>query len=283
MDEPDPYPFSALTLRSRATATCIIACTPRSGSWLMAEALHNTHLVGQPEEYFRPDHTPMWSRRWGVRLTSPYETYMEAAMAFSTTPNGVFSVKLHWYQFTWLLEQLRAFEGNDGALEDSGLMARTFPNPHYLFMTRRDKARQAISYYRAATSNVWFVLGDKERSDDEDVEPDFQSIRSLEHVVEQHEAAWRTYFQEGRIEPLEVVYEDFEANYEDTVAAVLRELDITPPPTFIVHPPGLRKQADARSEEILARYLEIRPSLPPNDPAPARLTHRDPGPGALVT
>jgi LPS sulfotransferase NodH len=237
----------------------------------MAEALDNTHLVGQPEEYFRPDHTHLWARRWGLRRNGPYESYVQAAIAFSTTPNGVFSVKLHWYQFAWLMEQLRSFPSNEEPAEDWDLTARTFPHPRYVFLTRRDKARQAVSYYLAARRNLWFVIegeepeeaGD-ERTDTERDEPHFQSVRWLEHALVQHEALWRTYFGDSAIEPLEVVYEDFSANYETTIRSVLDTIGITPDPQFSPQAPSLRKQADSRSEELLERYLEIRPSLAPH-------------------
>ena len=35
--------------------SCVICTTPRTGSWLLAEALLATGLAGRPEEYLRPD------------------------------------------------------------------------------------------------------------------------------------------------------------------------------------------------------------------------------------
>ena len=40
----------------------LIATLPRSGSWLLSEALQLTGLVGQPAEYFRPDFLSQFSR-----------------------------------------------------------------------------------------------------------------------------------------------------------------------------------------------------------------------------
>jgi trehalose 2-sulfotransferase len=248
---------------TEVTASCVIGALPRSGSWLLAEALNNTGLAGQPEEYFRPDITHVWSRLWGLAPRGPYGRYIEAAIGFSRTANGVFSVKLHWYQFAWLLEQMRILEGEASSKTDPELVAKWLPKPRYLLLLRRDTARQAISYFRAAQSQVWFVTEEDAApaAADEEREPDFQSIRWLEDVLVEHEACWRNFFECNEIQPLEIVYEDFVANYDATVRKVLDFLDIRLPDDFEVAPPGLIKQAGEQSELLLAEYLAKRDTI----------------------
>lgn len=250
---------------TKVTTSCIIAALPRSGSWLLAEALNNSALAGQPEEYFRSDITRLWSRRWRLPERASYGRYIEAATQFSTTSNGVFSVKLHWYQFAWFLEQMRLLEGEDDSRGDPELVAKWLPNPRYILLLRRDKLRQAISYYRAAQSQVWFLTEDSTSAADGEVgvegEPDFQTIRWLEDALVEHEACWQHFFERHEIRPLEIVYEDFVSNYEETVLAVLDWLGISTPADFEVEPPGLIKQAGEQTERLLAQYLERRDSL----------------------
>src|SRR6516225_5679333 len=54
-----------------------LVCTlPRSGSWLLAEYLHNSDRAGTPEEYFRPDYYEWYLSRWGAARTmgmAPHE------------------------------------------------------------------------------------------------------------------------------------------------------------------------------------------------------------------
>ncbi|MCP4417029.1 MAG: hypothetical protein GY805_10425 [Chloroflexi bacterium] len=38
----------------------LICATPRSGSTLLCEALRNTNLAGNPDEYFGPMHISRW-------------------------------------------------------------------------------------------------------------------------------------------------------------------------------------------------------------------------------
>jgi LPS sulfotransferase NodH len=115
---------------------------PRSGSWLLAEALNNTGLAGQPEEYFRPDHTELWARRWDLPIDGPYDRYIGAALDYSATDNGMFSVKMHWYQFSWFLAQLRVLAGTAPEPREAHLVAEVLPDPRYVYLVRCDKARQ---------------------------------------------------------------------------------------------------------------------------------------------
>ncbi len=62
-----------------------ICGTPRSGSFLLCEALKNTRLAGMPEEYFWRGDVPAWRERWGV---STYAEYVAAAIRQGTTGNG---------------------------------------------------------------------------------------------------------------------------------------------------------------------------------------------------
>jgi trehalose 2-sulfotransferase len=253
---------------TKVTTSCVIAALPRSGSWLLAEALNNTGLAGQPEEYFRSDITRVWSGRWNLPDRSSYGRYIEAARRFSTTPNGVFSVKLHWYQFAWFLEQMRLLEGEDDSRRDPELVAKWLPNPRYILLLRRDKPRQAISYYQAAKSQVWFVTEESlppsaAEEEAEGDEPDFQTIRWLEDALVEHEACWRHFFDRYDIQPLEIIYEDFVDNYDETVLAVLDWLGVPRPAHFEVEPPGLVKQAGEQTERLLAEYLEKRDTLSP--------------------
>lgn len=267
------------SLRSRATSSCVIACTPRSGSWLLSEALHNTGLLGQPEEYFRPDHIHLWARRWGLRRGGSYDRFVAAAVAFGTTDNGIFSVKLHRYQFVWLLERLRELPWISADSAEAEVLASAIPRPRYVFLTRRSKARQAVSYFLAARSQAWFQLGDGAEPEPaagtprEDLGPDgdgpgseladLQTVRWLEQALVDQEAAWRDSFLRSDLELLEVGYEDFADHYEDTVFDVLDFMDVVPPPGFRVHEPQLRRQANERTEALLARYLTVWSDIEP--------------------
>lgn len=248
--------------RCQPIVSCFIATFPRSGSWFLAEGLANTGLAGIPNEYFRPDFTSLWSAEWGLADGIPYRSYVEAAKRLTVSANGVFSAKLHWYQFAWLCRQLRAQDGQREAESAAKTMARWFPDPRYVFLWRRDTARQAVSYYRASVTQAWFLAGETARQPlDPDI--DLQQIKWFEEVLLEHRTSWRAYFAEHGITPLEVIYEDLASDYRRAVSEVLRYLGVAANMAVPLPRPTLRRQSDDQSEAILERYLAVRDALAP--------------------
>jgi LPS sulfotransferase NodH len=234
---------------------------------MLSDALNNTGLVGQPEEYFRPDFTQIWSERWGLRADAPYDEYIRAAIRFGTTANGMFGVKLHWYQFAWFLAQLRRLGDEVSAVPDTELLARWLPNPRYVLIRRRDKARQAVSYYRAALSNVWFLAADESPpSTSVETVPDLGAIRWLEHLLRTDEVEWDHWFEAAGVEPLTIWYEEFCGDYAGTIRHLLDWLGVERGNGFEIMSPGIVKQADDYSELLLEEYLACRASLPVSPP-----------------
>jgi len=65
-----------------STISNMICATPRSGSTLLCEALRNTGLAGNPDEYF---HFDRWSEKWGM---SSEEDYLEMILQYGKGDNG---------------------------------------------------------------------------------------------------------------------------------------------------------------------------------------------------
>jgi trehalose 2-sulfotransferase len=233
-----------------------LCCSPRTGSYLLAEALESTRIAGRPREFFDPNFDKRLLQSLGA--TEDRE-YLEKVLAIGTTPNGVFGVKLHWHQFEHLIAKLRLIQG-DGS-SDLELLRRTFPDLHYIYLTRRDKVRQAVSYYRAVQTDVWRIRPNPDANANREQRPlaalfDVESIDRYIALLSEHEARWRRHFERVGVVPMEVVYEDFPRAYESTVLAVLRNLGIPIPEGLIIAPPQLQKQADEISEDWVNRYLE---------------------------
>jgi hypothetical protein len=77
------------------------------------------------------------------------------------------------------------------------------------------------------------------------------------HKIVDDEERWSNFFSESGVEPFVVVYEDFVQHYERTASLVLDYLGISLPEGFTFPPPRVHKQADAMSEEWVARYLKV--------------------------
>src|SRR5215472_12960916 len=109
-------------------------------------------------------------------------------------------------------------------------MATEFPNLRYIWLTRRDKVRQAVSYYRAIKTGEWWKIAGVHRENPQP-EPkfDFDYIRRLETLILQQEWKWQKYFEEFDIEPLVLIYEEFSSNVRMTIQEVLTYLQIREP------------------------------------------------------
>jgi LPS sulfotransferase NodH len=179
----------------------------------------------------------------------------------TASDNGVFTNKFHWYQFAWFMEHLRLIDRTGRT--DGEWISDLFPDPRWIHLTRVDKARQAISYYRASESQVWFSDDPSGafRGTRQPDEPHFQQIRYLEDVLVNHESQWEAFFDENGVKPLTIVYEDLASSFAETVVAVHEFLGVTDLDQSAVREPGLRRQADDVSEQWLQRYLEVRDSL----------------------
>lgn len=227
----------------------LICATNRSGSSLLCEALKNTGIAGQPEEYFWRNDEPFWKERWGV---SSYADYVAGAIAEGTSPNGVFGAKIMWGYFDDVVGKLHSIPGYEG-LPTAELLSTIFPNLRYIWITRRDKVRQAVSFEKAIQSNIWAMTNETSPSPGE-LHFDVARIDALVQVIESHEAAWQHYFAANGITPFKVIYEELVAAYEQTARQILHELSIPVPQSFQFAPRRLRQQADALSEEWVQRY-----------------------------
>lgn len=264
-----------LTIKSRppdqpvaVRTSCLVATMPRSGSWLMSEALHQTGLAGQPAEYFRPDYRSQFAREWGLPDNPSIDDYVTAAKTLTSSADGIFSAKLHWYQFVWLIAQLNAVPGYAG-MDPASLMARVFPHTKYVYLFRQDRARQAVSYFRAAVTQDWFKLGklpDETKNGHRFPQSDLQQVRYLEDSLRNSEQHWESFFSDHGIVPFRIAYEEFVASYATSVIRVLDFLGVSASLESIVTAPRLNRQSDDASESVLEKYLACRDSLLPLTP-----------------
>lgn len=227
----------------------IICATPRSGSTLLCEALMNTGLAGRPWEYFFDGNEPTWYAEWQV---TTYQDYVARAVRQGTTPNGVSGVKLmigYLGQFVAKLRATPRFAGRTLAV--SALLSEVFPNLHYIWITRRHKVRQAVSWEKAVQTGAWAHGMAAARAP----EYDFAAIDRRASEIAVQEAGWQEFFDDHAITPLSVVYEDLEARYAETSEQLLDALGIAHPVPLVLGERVLRKQADEGSGAWVRRYL----------------------------
>jgi trehalose 2-sulfotransferase len=218
-------------------AVCSI---PRSGSSLLCDLLATTELAGAPMEYLDEDAIRAFGRIWGM---DAFEDYLDALLARKTSPNGVFGLKL-------LYGQLRELAGRE--------LGDVFPNPRFIYITRRDHLRQAVSFARATQTEQW--ASDHPAPSHLPVfDPD--QIQHMLEWIERDERLWEEYFELRSISPLRIVYEDFVAAVDGTVLRAMEHIGIELPAGFRLRPATISKQADELSEDWVRRFsARSRPS-----------------------
>jgi LPS sulfotransferase NodH len=235
---------------SPIVSSYLICATPRSGSNFLCEVLRSTGVAGIPDEYFW--NPPFWSERWGV---GDFPSYFRRLLREGTSPNGVFGSKMMWGYLDEVSHQLTShFDLKVTSHPD--VLSAMFPSLRYVWLTRRDKVRQGISFYRALETKLW-------RSSDEPagvmVDPpfDYRAIDRLVQLSKDEDDAWRGYFQEHGIQALIIAYEDLAQDPDREARRVLTFLDLpiaSDSPRLWRH----SRQADSVTDEWVERYHAIK-------------------------
>lgn len=254
----------------RPYVSYLIMATPRSGSYLLCEALINTHLAGRPTEYFGPTQTRTFLKEGNA---PDFTTYLARIIEEGTTPNGVFGAKIIWQFIENFVDNLRDIPGYE-KLPVPQLLSTAFPQLSYIWITRRDKVRQAISYWKALQTHRWIGFEDwqppvqlmdrkaafarKPRISQKEPIFDFKTIERLRRGIEEDEEEMQQYFSACGVQPFKVVYEDFVNAYEETACQTLNYLQIPIPEQLTFGERKLQKQANEQSEEWVQRYYEMK-------------------------
>src|SRR5512133_2536111 len=187
----------------------------------------------------------------------PPATLQEHLWNAAGTRNGVLGIKHSFHEpaFNQLMELFKAFptctpEENNRAR----IWEHAFPNHRHIFMTRRNKVRLAVSWWKAIQTQEWHRLsGTSARSITLSQAYSFDAIHHLYQESSMREAGIQEFFSEGKIVPLTIVYEDFIQEYEKTVRKVLEFLELDTI-SLKIPSPSLAQTADDLSEEWVQRF-----------------------------
>lgn len=240
---------------SRVHASYVICTSPRSGSTLLAEALAATQVAGRPDEFFdvHPHIEAVMRRRFDAEH-DPLDVYLAKILNREIGTNGVFGWKAHWHQFEHFWRTLLGVPLADPGLS-RGVFAQVFPNLRYIWLRRRDRLRQAVSYAKAMQTDLWRKFaGDATQKPKAAAAFDKAIVDARIDEIARMDAAWDAFFQRHGIQPQVIWYEDFVADYANTVLGLLRHLEVRLPANFAFPQPRLLKQADEETEKWIEQY-----------------------------
>jgi LPS sulfotransferase NodH len=188
----------------------LIATTSRSGSTHLCRMLAATGRLGEPDEYYNPRLRPAWMKLWGA--TDDAE-YFQQLVARTSTPNGVCGIKVA----TTAFEHLRTSLGTSFDLLDV----------RYIWLRRRDTLRQAISLYRAESTDIWHWPAGAPRPT---ACPAFDAARieRCRREIDTANGYWRDWFAgEAALTPLELWYEDVTADPRAAIEQICRHIGVS--------------------------------------------------------
>ena len=230
--------------------------TQRTGSTLLSEALSATGIAGKPGEHFLlPDSVSLQS----YYQATDYQDLQQRLWKRAGTPNGVVAIKhaLTGADFHELAPEICALRELPKTTPFIVLWEDFFPNGKHIFLTRRNKVRQAVSWWKAIQSQVWHQPAGSSFAYEKNLEAAYDSdaLRHLLMEINLKEAGMQDFFSETKIAPLTIVYEDFVRNYASTIRQILDFLEI-PAHELSIPPPPLQPLADEISGAWVQRFRE---------------------------
>jgi LPS sulfotransferase NodH len=197
-------------MNSKKYNNYIIATLPRTGSTYLCELLSRNHM-GVPYEDFNIFIGSSPFAR-SLVIGESTEEYIKRFFIPKRTNSGILCTKLmsHW------LEIIRT-NMSSYAKSYSDMLTQLFPDFKVIFLTRKNKVKQAISWIKASKTKQWIKASPTTEIDYEpkpfEIQECLQRIFTLEQV-------WRDTFEDGGIEPLKLIYEDFIENVESTLEKI---------------------------------------------------------------
>ncbi|MGI8450459.1 MAG: Stf0 family sulfotransferase [Streptosporangiaceae bacterium] len=247
----------------RPAKSCLLCSLPRSGSWLLGLALEDTGLTGHPYPFFCPRVMDYCAATFSLPSPPPVRAYLDAVFSNALTPNGVFGAKVEWSDLLNFFDLVRAEWPAGTAWDERQVLEDLLGDVRIVYLERRDKVREAVSFWRALETGEWARPAGTEAAWP-DGEPDFGRLDEVFDILAAEDAEWKRFFRDNGFEPLIVTYEDCTRDEESFGTAIREILDFTGvsvPGDFIPPKPQQERQSDGTSEDIVQRYRARRAGM----------------------
>lgn len=235
----------------------IIWMTQRNGSTLLCKALETLGFAGKPREWFldyydNPDLFKIYNCK-------TLDELQKKIWKKGSSENNIFGIKIGKVEpeFSIIINQIKNKISSIKTLNDIDVLNYLVPNCKHIFMTRRNKVRLAVSWWKAIQSDEWHrINGAKKKIINIKDKYDFDAIKHLYIESSMREAGMQEFFTESNIIPMTIVYEDFIRDYKNTIKNILTFLAIDFKADLIIQKPYYEKLSDDLSEEWCNRFVE---------------------------
>jgi trehalose 2-sulfotransferase len=252
----------------RPEQSYVLWFTQRVGSTLIAQALEDTGVAGRPREWLNASSAEEVMRKHGAATAQELRSQLWRVGA---TSNGVLGIKygmvpkLH----DELLRLMASVEPErTGRSYDA--WKGFFPNCSHCLLTRRDKVRLAVSWWRAIKSEEWHRPNRADTSVGKIESKPFGSLlqkydfHAIQHLIDEcaaREGAILRQLDAWAIEPFTIVYEDLVAKFETTVRSLLEFLRVPHVSAMTIPQPAFEALADEIDDSWYNQFLADRRRL----------------------
>ena len=144
------------------------------------------------------------------------------------------------------------------SLEVPVIIENLFPDVQYIWIVRRNKVRQAVSWAIAAQTGIYAKWQEEFRQPLQEPVFDFDQIDDLHDLILEGEAGWQNYFESNQIEPFKVYFEDLVEAYEGTGKKILDSLDVPYPDNLAFGQRKMKKQGTSLNEDWAEKYRSLK-------------------------
>ncbi|MGK7951895.1 MAG: Stf0 family sulfotransferase [Xenococcaceae cyanobacterium] len=242
--------------KSRPQLSYTIWFSQRTGSTLLCKGLASTGIAGKPSEWLYKNNNLDFLTHYQV---NNYAELQDKIWQLGSTSNRVFGLKTSICEpnFSEIIDILKKFPPcNPKSNKYSEIWHQAFPNCKHIFMTRRNKVRLAVSWWKAIKTGEWHrKTGTKPTSVQIQNKYSYKAINHLFIESCIREAAIQEFFTEVKIIPLTIVYEDFVLSYRETIQRIIDYLEILNSNNLQIALPAEEQLADAVSENWVQRFM----------------------------
>lgn len=211
------FPFR----KQGASFRYLLLTTPRTGSTMVSEMLYAAGVAGDPQEYLSYGYTRAWLQSRPDKIDAfRIREYLRELETRKTSPNGIFGIHVHFLQLQPFFNESERLVG----------FLKSFDQ--IICITRVDKIAQAVSWWRARTTQVWEGaayehLSEVERDRVRHLAYAETAIAERLYAIIQQENNYRKVLAENGIPYVEYRYEDVVADYPDVSRRILCDLGVT--------------------------------------------------------
>lgn len=229
--------------------------SPRNGSTLLCKGLEQTGIAGKPLELFNLVGEETLRSKYQI---NSYESLKEELWKLGSTSNGIFGIKHSLFSACRkkVSNEIKDLRGNLENDQGDNFWDDLFPQCKHIFMTRRNKIRQAVSWWKAIKDSVWHLEASEAQTSEKVFfaeNYDFDAIHHLFREASLRECAIQAYFSANNIIPLTIVYEDYIKRYDNTIKEILDYLEVDQS-ALNIQPKYYKKIANEGSEIWVQRF-----------------------------